>query len=107
MRAAATMTERPGEGASRSRASRRPGAGAVIWGSLALFAVILSLLAYRLGSSTAVTTAQTKPAVVRKIVKRRVVTTIVPGPGGSSVSAGPASTYEAATAAAPITTGAS
>jgi hypothetical protein len=78
----------------------------VLWGSVALFATLFVLLAYEVGASLAPsTTAAARPALVRKVVKRRVVTTIVPTPGRSSVSASPASTSESG--AEPITTGAS
>jgi len=86
------------------RPARRPGPGLVLWGSVALFALLFALVAYRVGVSTA-PSAAARPSLVRKVVKRRVVTTIVPTPGRSSVSASPASTSESG--AEPIVTGAS
>jgi hypothetical protein len=86
----------------------------VIWGSIALFAVLFALLAYRLGAggdpSLGGATAS-RPVLVRKIVKRRVVTTVVPGSGPSGVSGAPVATSSvptvAAALAAPLVTGAS
>lgn len=100
MRVRVTMTETRGP-------ARRPRPRAVIWGSVALFAVLFMLLAYQLGSSSAGTGAVKRPTLVRKVVKRKVVTTVLPTPGRSAVSAGPTVTSESGAAAAPITTGAS
>jgi hypothetical protein len=88
---------------------RRPGPAAVVWSSIALFAVLFALLTYQLSTSLGAGTASPRPTLVRKVVKRKVVTTLVPTPGRSTVSAGPATTSEsgAALEAAPITTGAS
>lgn len=92
------MTERP--------RTRRPGPGPVIWGSLALFAVLFALLTYQLASSQP---PPPRPVVVRQVVKRRVVTTVVPTPGRSTVtsSGGQSMASTAPAEAAPVTTGAS
>lgn len=55
----------------------------MIWSSVALFAVLLALLTYQLGSAQA---PQARPVLVRKVIKRRVVTTVVPTPGRSTVT---------------------
>jgi hypothetical protein len=97
------MTDKP-------RATRRPSPAAVLWGSVALFAVLFALLTYQLssGSDPSLTgaTATSAPIQVRKVIKRRIVTTIVPTPGVNSVSAGPASSSETG-ASEPVTTSAS
>jgi hypothetical protein len=77
----------------------------VIWGSVALFAAMFALLTYQLSAGQA---PAPRPVLVRKVVKRRVVTTIVPTPGRSAVT-----TSDRVAAAAPpteyaaVTTGAS
>jgi hypothetical protein len=98
MAATAVATERTHQ--------RRPGPGAVIWSSIALFAVLFAFLTYRLGATSAV---GLRPVVVRKVVKRRVVTTILPTPGASTVTtSGPAtSTSSYPSGAIALTTGAS
>lgn len=96
------------------RSPRRPGPGAVLWGSAALFAVLFALLTFQLSSaadpSLSGATAAA-PVQVRKVIKRRIVTTIVPSPGTTSVSSGPVtSSTEAApeeAPAEPVTTSAS
>ena len=91
------MTERPPR--------RKPGPALVIWGSIALFAVMLALLTHQLSASQS---TESRPVVVRQVVKRRVVTTIVPTPGRSSVtSSGPVTSSAPSTESAPITTSAS
>jgi hypothetical protein len=93
----------------KARATRRPSPAVVLWGSIALFAVLFALLTFQLsGSSSALTgaTATSAPIQVRKVIKRRIVTTIVPTPGVNSVSAGPASSSESG-ASEPVTTSAS
>lgn len=80
---------------TEARASRRPGAAPVFWASLLLFCLLLGLLTYRfsvgqdpsgVGASTA-----PAPAPVRKVIVRRVVTTVIPaGPGGGSAEIGAA-----------------
>jgi hypothetical protein len=88
-----------------ARKSRRPGPGLVIWGSVALFGVLFALLTYQLSASQP---APPRPAIVRKVVKRRVVTTYVPTPGRNSVSSsGALATESSYPSYAPVTTGAS
>jgi len=87
-----------------ARRPRRPGPAAVIWGSIALFAVLFALFTYQLAAPS----QPQQQVLVRKVVKRRVVTTVVPTPGESTVTAGPAvSSTESSAGAAPVTTGAS
>jgi len=97
------MTEAP-----RSRRPRRPSFAPVFWGSLALFAVLFTLLTYQLSAAS---TAEPRHVLVRKVIKRRVVTTVVPSPGEEAVSSGPVVSSAAAESApvevAPVTTGAS
>jgi hypothetical protein len=80
----------------------------VIWGSVALFAVLFALLTYQMSIAGG---QVSQPVLVRKVVKRRVITTVVPGPGSSSVSSGPVTTSSApevsSYGSAPVTTGAS
>jgi hypothetical protein len=88
-----------------ARKARRPSPALVTWGSVALFAVLFTLLTYQLSASQP---PPPRPELVRKVVKRRVVTTIVPSPGRNSVSSsGGAVAAEASPAYAPVTTGAS
>lgn len=76
----------------------------MLWGSVVLFAVMLALLTSRLSAEQ----APPRPVVVRKVVKRRVVTTYVPTPGKSSVStSGAALTSVPSAEYAPVTTSAS
>jgi len=96
-----------------TRRPRRPSFAPVFWGSLCLFAVLFALLAYQLGSGSdpSLGGAASRPILVRKIVKRRIVTTVVPSPGASTVSGGPVTTSSApvvsSAAPAPVTTSAS
>ena len=105
--------QQPAPAASvRPRPRRRPRPAAVIWGSLGLFAVLFSLLTYQLSSAWTATTQVTKrPIVVRKVIRRRVVTTLVPSATGGTTrtaSSLPAtSAVSAAPAPAPVTTSAS
>jgi len=92
------------EAKAKSRRPRRPGPAAVIWGSIALFAVFFALFTYQLSAPS----QPQKQVLVRKLVKRRIVTTVVPTPGESTVTAGPAvSSTQSTAGAAPVTTGAS
>jgi hypothetical protein len=86
-----------------SRRSRRPGPAAVIWGSVALFAVLFALFTYQLSAPS-----QPQQVLVRKVVKRRVVTTVVPTPGEATVTAGPTeSSTQSTSGAVPVATSAS
>lgn len=93
------------------RRNRRPGPGAVLWGSVALFAALFALLTYQLSvgadpSLSGATASAARPVQVRKVIKRRIVTTVVPTPGANTVTSGPAtsSTYGSSE---PVTTSAS
>ncbi|HEY7255722.1 MAG TPA: hypothetical protein VH476_03475 [Solirubrobacterales bacterium] len=101
------MTERPVDSGVPTGGGkrRRPGAGPVLWGSIALFAVMFALLTQQLSASQ---TPAPRPVLVRKVLKRRVITTFVPTPGRASVSTSgsPAPAAEPAQYA-PITTAAS
>ena len=92
------MTENP-----RPR-TRRPGPGAVILGSIALFAAIFALLTAQLAASQP---PPSRPVLVRQVVKRRVVTTIVPTPGQSTVTSSGQAASSIPTGYAPVTTSAS
>ena len=97
------MTE-PSPQAKAGGRSRRPGPAAVIWGSIALFAVLFALFTYQLSTPS----QPSQHVLVRKVVKRRVVTTVVPTPGESTVTSGPAvSTTQSTATAAPVATSAS
>jgi hypothetical protein len=94
------------------RRGRRPGPGAVLWGSIALFAALFALLTYQLSigadpSLSGSTASVAGPVQVRKVIKRRIVTTIVPTPGANSVSTGPATSSSYGASAEPVTTSAS
>jgi hypothetical protein len=88
----------------KARRASRPGPALVVWSSVVLFAALFALLTYQLSASQP---PPPRPELVRKVVKRRVVTTIVPSPGRNSVSASGAVSAEASPAYAPVTTGAS
>ena len=77
----------------------------MIWGSIALFAVMFALLTYQLSASQP---PAPRPVLVRQVVKRRVITTIVPTPGHSSVaSSGQVTSSAPSSGYTPVTTGAS
>ncbi|MGN6257634.1 MAG: hypothetical protein ACTHN3_07780 [Solirubrobacterales bacterium] len=85
--------------------TKRPRSARVYWAAVLLFAALFALLTYRFANEQATSAA---PIVkVRKVIKRRVVTTIVPTPGQNSVSAGPVSSSGYSAAAEPVVTGAS
>jgi len=79
---------------TEARASRRPGAAPVLWVSLLLFCLLLGLLTYRFSigedpSGVGPSAGSSPP--VRKVIVRRVVTTVVPGaPGGAASGIGAA-----------------
>lgn len=107
-RGATGVTERSAESIARPRGAarpRRPGIGLVIWGSIALFAVLFALLTYQLSAGQA---PASRPVLVRKVIKRRVLTTFVPTPGRASVTAsGQTASVSPSPTYAPVTTGAS
>ena len=99
------MTEVAPQPKADARRSRRPGPAAVIWGSVALFAALFALFTYQLSAAPA---PPRQHVLVRKLVKRQVITTVVPTPGESTVTAGPAvSSTQSTAGAAPVTTSAS
>lgn len=86
--------------------SKRPPASAVFWASVLLFTAFFALLAYRFAAEQAASQATARAVQVRKVIKRRVVRTIVPSPGQNTVTAGPiSSSYSAG--AEPVVTSAS
>lgn len=88
-----------------ARKSRRPGPALVAWSSIVLFGVLFALLTYQLSAAQS---PPPRPVVLRKVLKRRVVTTYVPTPGRNSVSSSSAIAAESSSPSyAPITTGAS
>lgn len=96
------MTER----ATAKRApTGRPSSARIYWVSVLLFAALFAFLTYTfIGEQT----APPRPVVqVRKVIKRRVITTIVPTPGQNSVSAGSVSSSGYTAGSEPVTTGAS
>ena len=93
------MTERP--------RAKRPPASLVFWASILLFAALFALLAYRFSVEQQASQPTAQAVQVRKVIKRRVVTTIVPSPGRTSVSSGPVSSSSYAPEAEPVVTSAS
>lgn len=84
----------------------------MIWSTISLFAVTFAFLTYQLSSgrdsSLSGAAAASRPVLVRQVVKRRVITTIVPTPGRSSVSSsGSVAGSLSSSGYAPVTTGAS
>ena len=100
--AVVAMTER----ATAKRApSGRTRSARIYWVSVLLFAALFAFLTYTFIAEQAPTP---RPVVqVRKVIKRRVITTIVPTPGQNSVSAGPVSSSGYTAGAEPVVTGAS
>lgn len=83
----------------------RPRSARTYWISVLLFAALFALLTY---SFMAEQTPPSQPVVqVRKVIKRRVITTIVPTPGQNSVSAGPVSSSGYTAGSEPVVTSAS
>ncbi|HEX2706574.1 MAG TPA: hypothetical protein VHM66_01025 [Solirubrobacterales bacterium] len=78
----------------------------MIWSTVALFAAMFAFLTYQLSAGEAPTAS--RPVQVRLVIKRRVVTTILPTPGRSSVtSSGAVAGTVSSSGYAPVTTGAS
>ncbi|HVX32305.1 MAG TPA: hypothetical protein VHA80_04115 [Solirubrobacterales bacterium] len=95
---------------SGPRPGRRPGGAVVFWASATLFAVLFAHLTFQLSRGTSgATTAAASPVQVRKVIKRRIVTTVVPSPGVDRVVSGPATSSAAAVEVPvePVTTSAS
>jgi hypothetical protein len=87
--------------------SRRPPASLVFWASILLFAALFALLAYRFPAEQSASQATARAVQVRKVIKRRVVTTIIPSPGQNTVSSSPVSTSSYSAGAEPVVTSAS
>lgn len=105
--AVVAMTEAaPAKRAREKRApSGRPHSARIYWVSVMLFAALFAFLTYTFMVEQ---TPPSRPVVqVRKVIKRRVITTIVPTPGQNSVSAGPVSSSGYTAGSEPVTTGAS
>jgi len=90
----------------RARA-KRPPASLVFWSSVLLFAALFALLAYRFSAEQQASQATARAVQVRKLIKRRVVTTIVPSPGRNTVSSSPVSSSSYSSGAEPVVTGTS
>lgn len=89
---------------------RKPPASLVFWGSVLLFAALFALLTYRFEAESQTSQPVAQAVQVRKVIKRRVVTTIVGGTGANSVSTGPVSSSTSSLPAAetePVVTSAS
>jgi hypothetical protein len=100
--AVAAMTE--AAPAKRAPAGR-PHSARIYWVSVLLFAALFAFLTYTFIAEQAPTP---RPVVqVRKVIKRRVITTIVPTPGQNTVSAGPVSSSGYTAGSEPVVTGAS
>lgn len=84
---------------TEARRRRRPSAAPVVWGSLALFAVLFALLTYQLSGATGATP---RPVVHRKVIEQRVVTTVVPGPEGAPEGGAEAAEAGATSEAPPV-----
>lgn len=95
------MTDRPRPG--------RPSPAPVFWVSTLLFAALFAVLTYRfsVGQDPSLAASATRPVELRKVIKRKVVTTVVPSPGADTVVAGPTSSATLASASEPVTTSAS
>ncbi len=87
--------------------SRRPSASLVFWGSILLFTALFALLVYRFSVEQQASRPTAQAVQVRKVIERRVVTTIVPSPGRNTVSSGPVSSASYSSGAAAAVTGAS
>jgi hypothetical protein len=94
----------------QAKRQRKPSASLVFWASVLLFAALFALLTYRFEAESQAVEPTAQAVQVRKVIKRRVVTTIVGGSGGSTVSTGPVSSSTSSAPAAesePVVTSAS
>ena len=93
----------------RSAPARKPDGANVFWASVALFGVLFALLTYQLstGEGAGGTSVATRPVQLRKVIKRRIVTTVIPSPGVDRVTSGPATTTGEEIPVEPVTTSAS
>jgi hypothetical protein len=83
----------------------RPRSARTYWISVLLFA---ALFAFLTSTFVAEQAPPSRPVVqVRKVIKRRVVTTVVPTPGQNSVTTGPVSSSGYTAGSEPVTTSAS
>jgi hypothetical protein len=87
--------------------SKRPRASLVFWTSILLFAALFAFLTYRFAVEQSASRPTAQTVQVRKVIKRRVVTTIVPSPGQNTVSSGPVSSSSYSSGAEPVVTGSS
>lgn len=87
--------------------SKRPRASFVFWASVLLFAALFAFLTYRFSVEQSASRPTAQAVQVRKVIKRRVITTIVPTPGQNTVSAGPVSSSGYSAGAEPVVTSAS
>ena len=87
--------------------SQRPRASRVFWGSILLFAALFALLVYRFSLEQRAAQPTAQAVQLRTVIKRRVVTTIIPSPGQNTISSGPVSSASYSSGAAPVTTAAS
>ncbi|HEX5988958.1 MAG TPA: hypothetical protein VFY75_01925 [Solirubrobacterales bacterium] len=83
---------------TETRRHRRPPARLVFWSSVLLFAALFALVTYRYEAEGTVGQKAAQPVQVHKVIKRRVVTTIVGGSGGSTVSSAPAASSSSVSA---------
>lgn len=83
-------------------AAPKPGGAVVFWASLALFGVLFALFTYQLSKAGGVVAA--RPVQLRKVVKKRVVTTVIPSPGVDRVTRGPTTTSGGEIPIEPVTT---
>ncbi len=72
----------------RTARRRRPPAAPVVWGSIALFAVLFAMLTYQF-SSQAAGAAERRQVIARKVIAKRVVKTIVPAEGAPATEGAP------------------
>jgi hypothetical protein len=90
-------------------AAKKPGASTVFWASMALFGVLFALLTYQLskGGGPGEAAVATRPVQLRKVIKKRVVTTVIPSPGVDRVTRGPTTTSGGEIPAEPVATSSS